>query len=72
MATGWAVEVDGEIKVRTIMDAKLGAMVNYLATEHRAMVKDGTSESQIEELVAAFSGGTATVVEVTISRKLHA
>ena len=72
MAEGWAVEVDGEIKVRTVMDAKLGAMVNYLATEHRAMVRDGAPESKVEELVAAFSKGAATVVEVTISRKLHA
>lgn len=72
MAEGWAVEVDGEIKVRTVMDAKVGAMVNYLATEHRAMVKDGTPESKIEEMVAAFSKGKASVVEVIISRKLHA
>lgn len=72
MADGWAVEVDGAIKVRSIMDYRLGAMLNYLASEHGLRIVDGTPESKVQEIIAAASGGKAAVVEVTISRKLHA
>ena len=68
-ATGWAASVDGQILIRTVMDTRTGAMVNFLIL-HGIMVGNGATESDIEKVMEQF-GPSVDIVEIVISRRLH-
>jgi hypothetical protein len=67
VAEGWGV-VDGDvIDTSTIMDTRIGAMVNWLCRERGALMRSDASDEDVEALWEA-KHGSADVrrVEITV------
>jgi len=66
---GWAAVEDGKIKVRSISDTRRAAIVNFLITDRQLMIRNSTSDAEIERLWFLHRG-QADVEMVTITATL--
>lgn len=68
-AQGWAVAVDGQILIRSVMDTQSAAAVNWISLQG-GRVMPGTSPETILEFFAANAPAGTELVPVTVSLKL--
>lgn len=55
----WAVVAkDGEVNIRSVSDSDVGAMVNWLITEHRVVASDVATDTQIRKVFTHYSAET--------------
>lgn len=52
--SAWAIVVDGEIDVRTVMPTDIGAMVNWLIVSCGAVVQQGVTDENVRAAFAAM------------------
>lgn len=68
IATGWAITIDGRIKVETVSPTRIGALVNWLVVNHKLVVTNNVPDSLFEEAFAAHAEREkAALVQVTIT-----
>lgn len=70
MTTAWAIKERGEINVRTIMDTRIGAMVNWLSWEGSLLIRHHTDDPSVEIIFSKRASElkrSPEVVEVAIS-----
>lgn len=69
-ALGWAVIEGDAIKVRTVSDTRRAAIVNWLLTERRKLIVEGTSDGTIEHYWTE-NCGDARAVQVAIFERVE-
>jgi hypothetical protein len=56
VAQGWAVVEKGELLVQTVGHSPVSAMVNWLVVSARVLVRDGTTDAQVDMLFRNAAG----------------
>ena len=71
MTTSFAIKVNNKIKIETVAPTPIGAIVNWLVTHCRVMVRQGDSDDLIVKyftnMTKRFEEGMVDIVEVEVS-----